>query len=182
MNTKSLHTLEFHKVRERLASYTSFGASRALALALEPLSDITHARRNQRITTEAVRLLSLRPDVTTGAARDVRELARRAALGSMLDAADILLIKSTLAASRNLRGVIVHAADQKGGLDTLPPGSSCIVNAYTSNHDRLESPDLGPLDRIALHTIDAIGVVHAAILRLQAIMLPVQTLVLSGGH
>jgi DNA mismatch repair protein MutS2 len=119
MNTKSLHTLEFHKVRERLASYTSFGASRALALALEPLSDVTHARRNQRITTEAVRLLSLRPDVTTGAARDVRELARRAALGSMLDAADILLIKSTLAASRNLRGVIVHAADQKGGLDTL---------------------------------------------------------------
>jgi hypothetical protein len=70
----------------------------------------------------------------------------------------------------------------EGGLDALPPGSSCIVNAYTSNHARLESPDLGPLDRIALHTIDAIGVVHAAILRLQAIMLPVQTLVLSGGH
>jgi hypothetical protein len=70
----------------------------------------------------------------------------------------------------------------EGGLDALPPGSSCIVNAYTSNHAKLESPDLGPLDRIALHTIDAIGVVHAAILRLQAIMLPVQTLVLSGGH
>ena len=30
--------------------------------------------------------------------------------------------------------------------------------------------------------IDAVGVVHAAILRLQAILLPVQTLVLSGGH
>jgi multidrug resistance efflux pump len=68
------------------------------------------------------------------------------------------------------------------GLDALPPGSSCIVNAYTSNHDKLESADLGTLDRIVLHMIDAVGVVHAAILRLQAILLPVRTLVLSGGH
>jgi hypothetical protein len=30
--------------------------------------------------------------------------------------------------------------------------------------------------------IDAVGVVHAALLRLQAILLPVRTLVLSGGH
>ena len=30
--------------------------------------------------------------------------------------------------------------------------------------------------------IEAVGVVHAAILRLQAILLPVRTLVLSGGH
>jgi hypothetical protein len=68
------------------------------------------------------------------------------------------------------------------GLEALPPGSSCIVNAYTSNHDKLQSPDLGTLESIALHTIDAVGVVHAAILRLQAILLPVRTLVLSGGH
>jgi multidrug resistance efflux pump len=70
----------------------------------------------------------------------------------------------------------------QGGLDALPPGSSCIVNAYTSNHDKLESADLGAFHRIALHMIDAVGVVHAAILRLQAILLPVRTLVLSGGH
>jgi multidrug resistance efflux pump len=70
----------------------------------------------------------------------------------------------------------------EGGLDALPPGSSCIVNAYTSNHDKLESADLVAFHRIALHMIDAVGVVHAAILRLQAILLPVRTLVLSGGH
>src|SRR5690606_16243455 len=58
-----------------------------------------------------------------------------------------------------------------GGLDALTPGSSCIVNAYTSNHDKLQSPDLGTLERIGLHMIDAVGVVHAAILRLQAILL-----------
>ncbi|MGH6901366.1 MAG: HlyD family secretion protein [Geminicoccaceae bacterium] len=70
----------------------------------------------------------------------------------------------------------------QGDLDALPPGSSCVVNVYTSNHDKLEAADLGTLDRIALHMIDAVGLVHAAILRLQAILLPVRTLVLSGGH
>ena len=68
------------------------------------------------------------------------------------------------------------------GLDALTPGSSCIVNAYTSNHDKLQSPDLGTLESIGLHMIDAVGLVHATILRLQAILLPVRTLVLSGGH
>ena len=68
-----------------------------------------------------------------------------------------------------------------GGLESLPPGSSCIANAYTSNHDRLASPDVGLLEGLYLHMIDAVGVVHAMILRLQALLLPVQTLVL-GGH
>jgi multidrug resistance efflux pump len=68
------------------------------------------------------------------------------------------------------------------GITALPPGSSCAVNVYTSNHAKLQSPDVGTFDGIALHMIDAVGVVHAAILRLQAILLPVRTLVLSGGH
>jgi multidrug resistance efflux pump len=68
------------------------------------------------------------------------------------------------------------------GITALPPGSSCAVNVYTSNHARLQSPDVGTFEGIALHMIDAVGVVHAAILRLQAILLPVRTLVLSGGH
>jgi DNA mismatch repair protein MutS2 len=119
LNEKTLNTLEFPKVRERLASYTSFSASRALALELPPVSDIAQIRRAQRITTEAVRLLAVRPDVTTGGARDVREIARRAELGALLDPEEILLVRATLAAGRNMRNLIVHAAEQKGGLDTL---------------------------------------------------------------
>jgi multidrug resistance efflux pump len=70
-----------------------------------------------------------------------------------------------------------------GGLDGLPPGSSCIANAYTSNEERLASDKaLTDTQRFFLHAVDAVGLVHAMILRLQAVMLPVQTLVLSGGH
>lgn len=68
----------------------------------------------------------------------------------------------------------------QGGLDGVTPGSSCIVNAYTSNHDRLEKEQLGFFTRFALHGIDAIGFVHALILRLQALVMPVKLLVLNG--
>ncbi|NGN44454.1 HlyD family secretion protein, partial [Mesorhizobium sp. CGMCC 1.15528] len=68
----------------------------------------------------------------------------------------------------------------EGGLDGVPPGSSCIVNAYTNNHDLLAAKDLSTSKWVFLHVIDTVGVVHAIILRLQALLLPVQTLVLSG--
>ncbi|MEI5679154.1 MULTISPECIES: HlyD family secretion protein [unclassified Mesorhizobium] len=68
----------------------------------------------------------------------------------------------------------------EGGLDGVPPGSSCIVNAYTNNHDLLAAKDLSTSKWVFLHVIDTVGVVHAIILRLQALLLPVKTLVLSG--
>src|SRR3954470_15850391 len=68
------------------------------------------------------------------------------------------------------------------GFDGVPPGSNCIANAYTSNHDRLDSGNVGGLQWLALHGIDAVGVVHAIVLRIQALLLPIQTLVFSGGH
>ena len=67
-----------------------------------------------------------------------------------------------------------------GGLDGVTPGSSCIANAYSNNHDLIESKDTGFLKGMALHAIDALGLVHALILRLQALVLPFSTLVFSG--
>ncbi|TIU97060.1 MAG: HlyD family secretion protein [Mesorhizobium sp.] len=67
-----------------------------------------------------------------------------------------------------------------GGLEGVPPGGSCIANAYTNNHDELESDNLGTPRWLFLHMVDTLGIVHAAILRIQALLLPVQTLVLTG--
>ena len=68
----------------------------------------------------------------------------------------------------------------KGGLDGVTAGSSCIVNAYTSNHELISSGKVGTLQGIALHAVDAIGIVHAMLLRIQALVLPFKTLVLNG--
>ncbi|MEA2880934.1 MAG: hypothetical protein QOH32_153 [Bradyrhizobium sp.] len=68
----------------------------------------------------------------------------------------------------------------KGGLDGVTAGSSCIVNAYTSNHDVISAEDTPAGKRFVLHVVDAVGLVHALLLRIQALLLPIKTLVLSG--
>jgi len=68
----------------------------------------------------------------------------------------------------------------KGMSDDIPPGSNCLANVYTDNHERLEHEDLGFWHSAVLHVIDTIGVVHAAGLRLRLILMPVNTLVLTG--
>jgi hypothetical protein len=53
------------------------------------------------------------------------------------------------------------------------------VNAYSSNHDAIAT-ETNFFRRVWLHVVDAVAVVHALILRAQALLLPVKTLVLSG--
>lgn len=70
-----------------------------------------------------------------------------------------------------------------GGIDGIPPGSTCFANAYTSNYDRLHSGEpLSTAQWVALHAIDTVGLVHAALMRLQVLIIPVTSLVFSGGH
>jgi multidrug resistance efflux pump len=68
----------------------------------------------------------------------------------------------------------------KGGLEGVTAGSSCIVNAYTSNHEEISAKDTGTIRKIALHVVDGVGLVHALLLRIQALLVPIKTLVFSG--
>jgi multidrug resistance efflux pump len=79
-------------------------------------------------------------------------------------------------------GTLITALEPlyKGGLDGVTPGSSCIANAYSNNHDEIAAPGTGAIRGFALHAVDALALVHAIILRLQALVLPFQTLVFSG--
>ncbi|WP_061912911.1 endonuclease MutS2 [Bellilinea caldifistulae] len=102
MDVKSLTMLEFPKVLERLAGYADFSASAGLARALRPTADLAEALTRQAITSEARRLLSVKSEAGIGGARDVRPLAERAARSGVLLPAELLEIKSTLIAARDL--------------------------------------------------------------------------------
>jgi multidrug resistance efflux pump len=72
-----------------------------------------------------------------------------------------------------------------GVLDDVPPGSSCIVNAYSNNHDLIASGKVGGLEKAYLHGVDALALIHALIIRIQAIVMPLKVLVFAnfgGGH
>jgi len=68
----------------------------------------------------------------------------------------------------------------QGGFADIPPGSLCIANTYTNNHDLLADKNISTGRWLFLHAVDAVALVHALILRLQALVLPLQTLVFSG--
>ncbi|MBK8987596.1 MAG: Smr/MutS family protein [Chloroflexi bacterium] len=112
MDTKSLFTLEFDKVRHILAGYTSFSGGEELARSLTPTTDILEARQWQTETSEAVRLLDSHTSVTIGGARDVRRSVDNAERGFTLLAEDLLAIRSTLAAGRDLRRNLLKAEEK----------------------------------------------------------------------
>lgn len=68
----------------------------------------------------------------------------------------------------------------EGGLDALPPGASCIANAYTNNHERIASGEVTGMEAIWLHAVDSLAIAHAFLLRLQALAMPAKLLVLTG--
>ena len=105
MDEKTLQTLEYPKILDRLASYCAFNASAQKARAMLPTTDLYEARRRQAVTAEALKLLSMRPDTTIGGARDVREYAQAAARHVILEPNQLLDIKYTLVAARSLRRV-----------------------------------------------------------------------------
>jgi DNA mismatch repair protein MutS2 len=112
MDTKSLRTLEYHKVLDILASYTSFSAGEALARKLQPTTDPFLAEQWQRETAESLLLQDTHPNITIGGARDVRRAADNAQHGFTLPAETLLDIRSTLAAARTLKRKLIKVADE----------------------------------------------------------------------
>jgi DNA mismatch repair protein MutS2 len=103
---KTLHTLEFAKVLERLAAHTSFSVSREMALALHPLTDIGDVEALQEQVRETLSLQDTRTEVSLGGARDIRPAVTRASLGGILDPGQLLEIHGTLEAAERVRGAL----------------------------------------------------------------------------
>lgn len=86
---------------------------------------------------------------------------------------------------RQVPGTVLVAMEPlyENGMDKVIPGSTCMANAYTNNHERIETDkSLTSVQKFGLHVIETIGLVHAFGLRLRAVIMPVQKLVLTGGH
>lgn len=127
MNAKQLNTLEFPKILKRLETYAAFSASKALALALEPTPYFSEAHTRQAETAEAYRLLEEKPTVGVGGARDVRPLVEQAERAFILSASDLMTVRQTLIAARDLERIITrlaetypHLADIAGRIEPCP--------------------------------------------------------------
>ena len=108
LGDRDLELLEFHKIRGILAGFTSFSASRQLALDLRPLLDEEEVCLRLRESAEARHLLSLSPDFHIGDVVDIREVVRMAARGKVLEPTSLLEIERTLGAGRRLKSHLMN--------------------------------------------------------------------------
>ncbi len=103
MDDKSLEMLEFPKIREILAGFTPFSASKQLALGLQPSSNRDLISRLLKQSAEARHLLSTQPEFSIRSALDVREYAKAATRGKILEPQNLVDVQITLAAARYVR-------------------------------------------------------------------------------
>ncbi len=146
MDEKSLTTLEYAKVLERLAAYADFSASAELIRAMRPTDDLQLAQDRLAMTSEARRLLSVKSEVSIGGARDIRPLSDRAARSSLLLPTELLDIKYTLVSARELYRTFEHKESEYPHLADIakellpPPGLiEAITRAISERGEVLDS-------------------------------------------
>jgi DNA mismatch repair protein MutS2 len=145
MDQKSLITLEYHKVLEKLVAYAAFSASAELARNLRPTRDLQEAQDRQTLTSETRLLLSLNGDISVGGSRDIRPFANRAAQHGLLEPNELLSIKYTLAAARDLSRTLIDNGEKLPLLSQLgaelPPPTGIIESISRVINDRGEVAD-----------------------------------------
>jgi len=96
MDAHTLELLEFDKVRGLLAGFAFSSMGRELAQAVEPVTDVERIREQLALVSEMVLALGQGQTPPFGGLTDVRLLVRRAAIGSMLTAEQLLEVAGAL--------------------------------------------------------------------------------------
>lgn len=111
MQEKHLNTLEFPKVLTRLAKYAAFSASKELVLKLQPSNYFAEVQAWQTETREASHLLSVKVNIGVGGTRDVRPYVARTNRDFVLTPPELLEVRQTLVAARELERNLSRLAD-----------------------------------------------------------------------
>jgi DNA mismatch repair protein MutS2 len=145
MDEKSLNTLEFSKIREKLAGYAAFSLSAQLARELLPTSSLEEALERQAQTREARYLLSVNDSVTIGAAKDILPSIDLAWRNGVLDASALLDVKNTLVSARTLTRVFAKTPGLYPSLqkiaEALPPPAGLVDSISRALSDKGEILD-----------------------------------------
>ncbi|MBI1831580.1 MAG: DNA strand exchange inhibitor protein [Planctomycetes bacterium] len=96
MDAHTLELLEFHKIRELVGGYAFSTLGKELALQAEPSTDADGIRAELALVREMVEVLGQGQTPPFAGLRDVRLLARRAAIGATLTAEQLLDVSAAL--------------------------------------------------------------------------------------
>src|SRR5262245_44423839 len=122
MDAHTLELLQFDKVRELLAGYAASSLGRDLARQLEPSTEIEQVRGQLALVTEMVDALGLGQAPPFSGLHDVRLVVRRAAIGTMLTAEQLLEVGETLGVTGAMYRYRMRLAEHLAGLIELLSG------------------------------------------------------------
>lgn len=166
MDKKTFRILEFDKILERLAAYSSFSAGEARVRGLTPTADEREARRRQAETREAIALFETGSDVSVGGARDVRPAVDNALRGYTLRPDDFFAVRNTLVSARTLRRKVLKVEEQYPHLAAVAelieqcPG---LVSAISETFDEDRGEVLDSASEELARIRRALRVVHGRI-------------------
>jgi DNA mismatch repair protein MutS2 len=151
---RSQELLEFPLIRAQLAALAAFGPSQRLAESVAPSSDPIVVRRMLDETDQARDLLSRRPDVGVGGARDIAPFVLRARRDGRLGGTELLGVLETLIAAgrlsdslRDERPALLHELGRS--INPLPALRARLEQSIDPAGELLDgaSPALGGLRR-----------------------------------
>ncbi|MBA4186433.1 MAG: DNA strand exchange inhibitor protein [Planctomycetaceae bacterium] len=122
MDAHTLDLLGFDKVRALLANYAASSLGRDLALQIEPGLDAPTIRTEMAFTTEMVTALGLGQAPPFSGLHDVRLIARRAAIGTMLTAEQLIEVAESLNCTGAIYRYRMRLAENLTGLIEMLAG------------------------------------------------------------
>lgn len=112
MEKRVLKTLEFDKIIEQVAAHCTSAAGKKFIGQLAPSRQLEEVRRLLEETDEGLALLRVRGNVPMGGIHEIRPHAKRAQIGGMLSAMELVEIADTIRASRILRQFLESVAEE----------------------------------------------------------------------
>lgn len=108
MREKTLRTLEFYKIREKLSHFAASPMAKEMALSLEPSTMLSDITQWQEETTEAVSMVLRKGDLALGSLRDIRPQLKRAMMAGLLSIPELMGISEFLYACRKAKNYGNH--------------------------------------------------------------------------
>lgn len=144
---KALKTLEYPKIIEQLKAYTTSSVGKSMIEQLTPSTSLEEVQKWTDETDEALSILRVKGNVPLGGLFDVRPHAKRAQIGGVLSAMELMEIASTIRASKIIRRFMEEVKESE---------DFSVANLYGYTESL---PVLTELEHEINHCIDENGVV-----------------------
>jgi DNA mismatch repair protein MutS2 len=156
MDAHTLELLEFDKVRQLLAGYAATSMGAELARQVVPGRDLAVIRNELALVTEMCDAFTAGHNPPFGGVYDIRLIVKRAAIGTMLTAEQLLQISDTLTATgafyryrMRLDGSLTKLIDVMAPIEDLGPIGKSITASIDGRGHVVDSasPDLAGIRR-----------------------------------